>query len=234
MKSKNKYILAVYTTFSIELLINIATIIFCERNFDSKYFSHAILNQYSNILIIISALLGFIQFFIIEERIKNKKAGILSLLVLIPICLTQCIFIGILFAALALGTNFRIVLYAFLITFMIFLSMTIWGFLSKRTSYHHPILSRIFIGSCVVSVFNMFWGWSWINLIVDVIDLIVVSLFIYLDTIKIKQHAEKFRDDNLILKELNALMDAFYIYMDFALIWADVADLMARTEADSE
>ena len=113
MKSKNKYILAVYTTFSIELLINIATIIFCERNFDSKYFSHAILNQYSNILIIISALLGFIQFFIIEERIKNKKAGILSLLVLIPICLTQCIFIGILFAALTLGTNFRIVLYAF-------------------------------------------------------------------------------------------------------------------------
>lgn len=69
--------------------------------------------------------------------------------------------------------------------------MTIWGFLTKRKDYHHPILNSIFIGSFIISLFNMFWGWSWINIIIDVVDLIIVSLFIYLDIIEIKQHSKK-------------------------------------------
>lgn len=89
------------------------------------------------------------------------------------------------------------------------------------------------MGSCVISVFNVFWGWNWVNIIIDVIDLVVVSLFIYLNTIKIKQHAKEDLDDNLSLKLLSILMDSNAIYMNFMLIWADITDLMVRAEADS-
>ena len=40
----------------------------------------------------------------------------------------------------------NIISYALYITVLIFISMTIWGFLTKRRDYHHPILSNIFIG----------------------------------------------------------------------------------------
>ena len=60
----------------------------------------------------------------------------------------------------------------------------------------------------------------------------VVSLFIYLNTIKIKQHAKEDLDDNLSLKLLSILMDSNAIYMNFMLIWADITDLMVRAEAD--
>ena len=89
------------------------------------------------------------------------------------------------------------------------------------------------MGSCVISVFNVFWGWNWVNIIIDVIDLVVVSLFIYLNTIKIKQHAKEDLDDNLALKLLSILMDSNAIYMNFMLICADITDLMIRAEADS-
>lgn len=128
--------------------------------------------------------------------------------------------------------NSHIILYAFWITFVIFLSTTIGGFLTKRKDYKHPILSRIFIGSFVISIFNMFWGWNWINIIIDVIDLVVVSLFIYLNTVEIKQNAKELLVSKPILKISNVLKDANGIYLEFVFIWGDVADLIARTEAD--
>lgn len=126
--------------------------------------------------------------------------------------------------------NSHVILYAFWITFVIFLSTTIGGFLTKRKDYKHPILSRIFI----ISIFNMFWGWNWINIIIDVIDLVVFSLFIYLNTVEIKQHAKELLVSKSILEISNVLKDANDIYLDFVFIWVDIADLMARAEAYSD
>lgn len=232
MKRQSKYILAVYAAFSLELLINIVMIWFYVK-YLPKSFADIFFSSKIRTWILIELAVSCILYGPLEEKIKNKTAGILSLLILVPTWLVANLLIATVSAAFALGTNYRIVLYAFWITFVIFLSMTIWGFLTRRKNYHHPILSRIFISSCIVSIFNIFWGWNWINIIIDVIDIIVVSFFIYLDTVRIKQHAEKLMTENSILKVLNILMDSYGIYIDFALIWADITDLMVRAGADS-
>ena len=231
MKKEIKYSLSVYIMFSIELLINIATIWFCEKSFNPNGFSNVIFNKYFNVFLIIAVIIGIIEEFFINERIEKGKAGPSILAIQIPTYVVCCILMGLPVAALDDIMKSNIILYAFWITFMIFLSTTIWGFVTKRKNYHHPILSRIFIGSCVISVF---WSWNWVNIIIDVIDLVVVSLFIYLNTIKIKQHAKEDLDDNSSLKLLSILMDSNAIYMNFMLIWADITDLMVRAEADSD
>lgn len=236
MKSKNKYVLAVYATFSIELLINIATIWFCEKKFSFQNFPDMIFNQHFNTVMIIAIIIGGIEEFFINDQIKKEKTGIPLILVQVLTYIACCILMGVVVASadcIAKSVaNSHIILYAFWITFVIFLSTTIGGFLTKRKDYKHPILSRIFIGSFVISIFNMFWGWNWINIIIDVIDLVVVSLFIYLNTVEIKQNAKELLVSKPILKISNVLKDANGIYLEFVFIWGDVADLIARTEAD--
>ena len=73
-------------------------------------------------------------------------------------------------------------------------------------------------------------GWSWLNIILDIIDIIIVSLFIYFDTIKIKQHARKVMTFSKKVKFLNILKDAGNIYLDFLVIWSSLFDLMAESE----
>lgn len=124
----------------------------------------------------------------------------------------------------------NIIQYTFWITVVVFISITIWGFLTKRKDYDHPILNYCFIGSVVVGIFNIFWGWSWLNIILDIIDIIIVSLFIYFDTIKIKQHARKVMTFSKKVKFLNVLKDAGNIYLDFLVIWLSLFDLMAESE----
>ena len=124
----------------------------------------------------------------------------------------------------------NIIQYTFWITVVVFISITIWGFLTKRKDYDHPILNYCFIGSVVVGIFNIFWGWSWLNIILDIIDIIIVSLFIYFDTIKIKQHARKVMTFSKRVKFLNILKDAGNIYLDFLVIWSSLFDLMAESE----
>lgn len=64
----------------------------------------------------------------------------------------------------------------------------------------------------------------------DIVDIIIVSLFIYFDTIKIKQHAKKVVTFSKKVRFLNVLKDASDIYLDFLVIWADITDLMAESE----
>lgn len=82
MKSKNKYVLAVYATFSIELLINIATIWFCEKKFSFQNFPDMIFNQHFNTVMIIAIIIGGIEEFFINDQIKKEKTGIPLILVL--------------------------------------------------------------------------------------------------------------------------------------------------------
>lgn len=77
-----------------------------------------------------------------------------------------------------------------------------------------------------------FGGWSWLNIILDIIDIIIVSLFIYFDTIKIKQHAKKVATFSKKVRFLKVLKDAGDIYLDFLLIWSSFMDLMAESESE--
>ena len=125
MKKEIKYSLSVYIMFSIELLINIATIWFCEKSFNPKWFSNVIFNKYFNVFLIIAVIIGIIEEFFINERIEKGKTGPSTLAIQIPTYVVCCFLMGLPVAALDDIMKSNIILYAFWITFTIFLSTTI-------------------------------------------------------------------------------------------------------------
>ena len=234
MKHSRNYILSVYTVFIIELLTLICSMAFSESFLGLNTLS--IDDLHSNIISLAVACAFFILVdCIIEWRwIDKNKGGIIVILLYIFTISCENLIYGIAVACLDcmfkdVGWN-NIIQYTFWITVVVFVSITIWGFLTKRKDYDHPILNYCFIGSVVVGIFNIFWGWSWLNIILDIIDIIIVSLFIYFDTIKIKQHARKVMNFSKKVKFLNILKDAGNIYLDFLVIWSSLFDLMAESE----
>lgn len=237
MKRQSKYILAVYATFSIELLFNIVTMWFCEdilcwnqiTTFDD-------LESKLKILAMVFIPVGVIKG-LFDEILDKERNDLLILFCYLIVTLILCFFYGSIFTLVDVGSKIlglhNIISYALCITVLIFISMTIWGFLTKRKDYHHPILNNIFIGSFIISIFNMFWGWSWLNIIIDIVDLVVVSLFIYLDTIEIKQHSKELMQVNKKREFLNIIKDATDIYVEFMFIWLDLVDLMTEAVDDS-
>lgn len=73
--------------------------------------------------------------------------------------------------------NPNLIQYAFCITAIIFIGITIWTFLSNEKEYNHPVLTYCYVGVVIVGVFNMFWGWTWPNIVVDIISIVLVSFF---------------------------------------------------------
>lgn len=234
MKQSKNYILAVYTIFSIELLTLVCSMAFCESflgfntlSFSKLYSSRDSIFTVVFFIILIDCMMEWLW-------IDKYKGGITVILAYIFIISCENLAYGMMIAWL--DCLFRVVglkgiiQYTFWITVVVFISITIWGFLTKNREYNHPILNYCFIGSFVVGIFNIFWDWSWLNIILDIIDIIIVSLFIYFDTIKIKQHAKKVTTYSKKVKFLNMLQDANGIYMDFLLIWASLFDLIAESE----
>ena len=234
MKHSRNYILSVYTVFIIELLTLICSMAFSESFLGLNTLS--IDDLHSNIISLAVACAFFILVDCIVELqwIDKNKGGIIVILLYIFTISCENLIYGMAVACLDcmfkdVGWN-NIIQYTFWITVVVFVSITIWGFLTKRKDYDHPILNYCFIGSVVVGIFNIFWGWSWLNIILDIIDIIIVSLFIYFDTIKIKQHARKVMNFSKKVKFLNILKDAGNIYLDFLVIWSSLFDLMAESE----
>lgn len=234
MKHSRNYILSVYTVFIIELLTLICSMAFSESFLGLNTLS--IDDLHSNIisLAIASAFFILVDCIVELQWIDKNKGGIIVILLYIFTISCENLIYGMAVACLDcmfkdVGWN-NIIQYTFWITVVVFVSITIWGFLTKRKDYDHPILNYCFIGSVVVGIFNIFWGWSWLNIILDIIDIIIVSLFIYFDTIKIKQHARKVMNFSKKVKFLNILKDAGNIYLDFLVIWSSLFDLMAESE----
>lgn len=239
MKKQGKYILAVYATFSIELLFNIVTMWFCGDILHWNQIT-TIDGFYSKLKMVATVIIsaGILKA-LFDEVLNKKENSLLTLFGYSVVTLILCFGYGASFALVdviirIIGLHHNIISYALYITVLIFTSMTIWGFLTKRRDYHHPILSNIFIGTFIISLFNMFWGWSWVNIIIDIIDLVVVSLFIYLDTIEIKQHSKEMMQVNKKRKLLNIIKDATDIYVEFMFIWLDLVDLMTEAAEDSK
>lgn len=234
MKQNRKYILAVYTVFILELLTLICSMAFCERFLGFNTLSMDELQSNEDSILIVAIFFILIDCVIEWRWIDKNKGGII--VILLYIFTTSCVNLiyGMMLALLDcmfkdVGWN-NIISYTFWITVVVFISITIWGFLTKRKDYNHPILNYCFIGSVVVGIFNIFWGWSWLNIILDIVDIIIVSLFIYFDTIKIKQHAKKVMTFSKKVKLLNVLKDTGDIYLDFLVIWSSLFDLMAESE----
>lgn len=234
MEHSRNYILSVYTVFIIELLTLICSMAFSESFLGLNALS--IDDLHSNIisLAVASAFFILVDCIVELQWIDKNKGGIIVILLYIFTISCENLIYGMAVACLDcmfkdVGWN-NIIQYTFWITVVVFVSITIWGFLTKRKDYDHPILNYCFIGSVVVGIFNIFWGWSWLNIILDIIDIIIVSLFIYFDTIKIKQHARKVMNFSKKVKFLNILKDAGNIYLDFLVIWSSLFDLMAESE----
>ncbi|WP_283597071.1 Bax inhibitor-1 family protein [Ligilactobacillus aviarius] len=234
MKHSRNYILSVYTVFIIELLTLICSMAFCERFLGFNTLSMGELQSNGDPILIVAIFFILIDCVIEWRWIDKNKGKIIVILLYIFTISCENLIYGMMLALLDcmfkdVGWN-NIIQYTFWITVVVFISITIWGFLTKRKDYNHPILNYCFIGSVVVGIFNIFWGWSWLNIILDIVDIIIVSLFIYFDTIKIKQHAKRVITFSKKVKFLNVLKDASGIYLDFLVIWSSLFDLMAESE----
>lgn len=127
----------------------------------------------------------------ITKHILRGGTILISFYILSVSC--ENILYGVLFACLDLiiktaskiagFSNPNLIQYAFCITATIFIGITIWAFLSREKNYNHPVLTYCYVGIVIVGVFNMFWGWTWLNIVVDIISIVLVSFFIYFDTI---------------------------------------------------
>ena len=239
MKRQSKYILSVYIGFIFQLLTVIFSMLVCEKISPLRLLSVDELSTKSNsfvvVVLVFIAINAIIEWFWIN---KNKGGTILISFYILSVSCENILY-GVLFACLDLiiktaskiagFSNPNLIQYAFCITATIFIGITIWAFLSKEKNYNHPVLTYCYVGIVIVGVFNMIWGWTWLNIVVDII-IILVSFFIYFDTIKIKQHAKKVVTFSKKVRFLNVLKDASDIYLDFLVIWADITDLMAESE----
>lgn len=236
MKQTKKYVLSVYVVFILELLTLICSMAFSESFLGFNTLSINELQNNIDYIVVVAAFFILIDCVIESRWIDKDKGGIIVISLYIFTTSCENLTYGMLVACLdciskCVGWS-NIIQYTFWITTLIFISITIWGFLTKRKDYNHPILNYCFIGSIVVGIFNIFWGWSWLNIILDIIDIIIVSLFIYFDTIKIKQHAKKVTTFSKKVRFLKVLKDAGDIYLDFLLIWSSFMDLMAESESE--
>lgn len=236
MKNEKDYVLLVYIVFGIELLINILFMIFYKKilNWDQLTFDGGIESSIKSIgigLIPIVIVRLVIEIRIIKDKVNKSLVWCYLILILMLCCLYGAMLAVV--DTICNIVNFNnVVEYTFWITVVIFMGMTIGGYFTQRKNYNHPILNNVFIGSFIIFVFNMFWGWNWVNIIIDIVDLVIVSLFIYLDTIKIKQHAKELTQINKTGRILNILRDATDIYEDFIFIWIDLIDLIFESADD--
>lgn len=236
-EAKNKYILAVYIGFIFQLLTVIFSMLICEKfsclrllSIDELHSKFYLVFKFTIVLILINAI---IEWFWID---KNKgNIALISFYLLSLLC--ENFFYGVILAFMDLVTKSigipsitHIIQYAFCITTVIFIVITIWAFFSKEKNYDHPVLNYCFVGTVVVGIFNMYWGWTWLDIVIDIISIVLVSFFIYFDTIKIKQHAKKAVTYSKKVGFLNVLKDASDIYLDFLVIWSDIADLMLESK----
>lgn len=234
MKKQSKYILSVYIGFIFQLLTVIFSMLVCEKFSYLRLLSFENLkSQIDSFCVIALVFIGIntvIEWFWISE----DKGGtvLISFYMLTVLC--ENIIYGTLLGGLDLMIKIlnlpNVIQYAFWVTVTIFIGITIWAFFSNRKEYDHPVLSYCYAGIVIAGIFNTFWGWTWFDIVIDIISIIIVSFFIYFDTIKIKQHAKKVATFSKKVRFLNVLEDASSIYLDFLVIWINITDLMLDSE----
>ena len=112
-------------------------------------------------------------------------------------------------------------------TTVIFGVLTLSGLKGDSKPKEYPIVNNIFVSTVAVLIVNLFLKSNLVSIIVDIVLIIVLSIFIHEDAIKIKNRIINFKG-NTIMEYTYIFHDASNLIFDFILLWLSIEDLMVR------
>lgn len=228
MKKEN-YVKAVYSVFFVGLIIITAMNFILLKYVDVTNFFDNIDSFYS--FFMIGFLIAFCLTKLLEWPLKNERGGKVLFLFYVIATIGQYVFIGSLIGGIVLMSKgmglINIEINATIVTTVIFGVLTLTGLKGDSKPKEHPIVNNIFISSVAVLIANLFLKSNLVSIIVDIVLIIVLSVFIHQDAIKIKSRMINFRG-NTIMKYTYIFHDASNLIFDFILLWLNIEDLMFR------
>lgn len=233
-----KYIKLTYLLFIIGIAIIFMGIYFTEKFFSNNY----ILSDefFCNTAIAILSLC--IVDIIVTRRLRNGKGGYIQLFIVSIYFIISYIFFGMIFATVYvalkevhLGYIFS---YSFIIASAIFIATVMVSF-SKKARYNNKlyfVLNVLLTDVIIISFINYFLGWNWLHIVIDIVSIILFTVFVYFDSIKLRITIKEYLDNskNKIQLYTAIILIADKLLLDFANIWISITDLMIRAEIDDD
>lgn len=224
---KESYVKAVYSVFFAGLVIITIMNFILLKYVDVTYFFDNLDSFYS--FFMIGFLIAYCLTKLLEWPLKNERGGKVLFLFYGIATIGQYVFIGALIGGIVLMGLINIEINATVVTTVIFGVLTLSGLKEDSKPKEHPIVNNIFISSVAVLIVNLFLKSNLVSIIVDIVLIIVLSVFIHQDAIKIKNRMIDFRG-NTIMKYTYIFHDASNLIFDFIFLWLSIEDLMSKSQ----
>ncbi|MGX5377885.1 Bax inhibitor-1 family protein [Ligilactobacillus sp. LYQ135] len=237
-QNTRKYIELTYLLFIVGIAIIFMSIYFTEKIFSNNY----ILSEgfFRNIAIAVLSLC--IVDITVKRRLRSGEGGYPQFLIIVVYSIILYILWGMGFAivdvaltAMHIGYIFS---YSFITASAIFIATVIVSF-SKKAKYSNKtyfILSLFLLDMIIIDIINYFLGWNWVHIIIDIVGIILFTLFVYFDSIKLRLTIKEYLNNsrNKIQLYTVIILSADKLLLDFINIWVSIADLMMRSEIDND
>lgn len=235
-QSIKRYIELTYALFIIGILIIFSSVYLTEQIFSNSY----ILSEgfFRNIAIAVLSLC--IVDITVKRRLREGKGGYVQFFIVSIYFIISYILFGMGFAILYVAAKnvhlSYIMTYSFIIASAIFISTVIVSF-RKNAKYNNKtyfILNVLLIDVIIISFINYFLGWNWVHIIIDIVSIILFTLFVYFDSIKLRMIIKEYLDNSRSKIQLYTaiILSADKLLLDFINIWVSIVDLMVRSEDD--
>lgn len=184
--------------------------------YSSGLFVDIITNGYFNILLILEVVVVLLFSFLFKK--------------LSPMLVAILYFIYSMLNGVSLSTIFAVfdlnsIIQLFIVSALLFGGFAIIGFITKRDlSSWHTLLFGILIAGIILSLINLFWGNSMLDLIIDWVILFVFFGITAYDVNKIKQL--QFEPD--LNKDKLYIYGAMELYLDFINIFLRVLSIFGK------
>lgn len=226
---KDNYVKAVYSVFFVGLVIMTITVFILLKYMNVTNFFDNLDSFYS--FFMIGFLIAFCLTKLLEWPLRNERGGKAFFIFYVITTIGQYVFIGALIGGVVLMSKgmglINIEINATITTTVIFGVLTLSGLKGDSKPKEYPIVNNIFVSTVAVLIVNLFLKSNLVSIIVDIVLIIVLSIFIHEDAIKIKNRIINFKG-NTIMKYTYIFHDASNLIFDFILLWLNIEDLMVR------
>lgn len=226
---KDNYVKAVYSVFFVGLVIMTITVFILLKYMNVTNFFDNLDSFYS--FFMIGFLIAFCLTKLLEWPLRNERGGKVFFIFYVITTIGQYVFIGALIGGVVLMSKgmglINIEINATITTTVIFGVLTLSGLKGDSKPKEYPIINNIFVSTVAVLIVNLFLKSNLVSIIVDIVLIIVLSIFIHEDAIKIKNRIINFKG-NTIMKYTYIFHDASNLIFDFILLWLSIEDLMVR------
>ncbi|MGX5377886.1 Bax inhibitor-1 family protein [Ligilactobacillus sp. LYQ135] len=231
-----RYIELTYALFIIGILIIFSSVYLTEQIFPNSY----ILSEDYFYTIAICSLSLCIVDIKVKRRLREGKGGCVQFFIVSIYFIISYIIFGMGFAILYVAAKSvhlsYIMTYSFIIASAIFISTVIVSF-RKNAKYNNKtyfIFNVLLIDVIIISFINYFLGWNWVHIIIDIVSIILFTLFVYFDSIKLRMIIKEYLDNSRSKIQLYTaiILSADKLLLDFINIWVSIVDLMVRSEDD--